>query len=166
MPTRTELETTAATNDNSSSSHRDKRRNTSSTTTETAAMDVDHESDEETVAASNGPKVYKTRVTLTLNVSCKNNPRAAVHQLLQSFMTQALRSDTLFAFLPWYSNGLGYQPLNNPTALPNDFNILQSYSPKLNPNKKQLQQTSYVSLYLQHTDDFVEFQKQHLKSSK
>ena len=66
--------------------------------------DENNQTDDSTMQVTNDNKehILATRATLKLTVNCCKNLRAAVHKLLQEFMTNALPSDSYFGFRPWY----------------------------------------------------------------
>lgn len=73
-------------------------------------------------------------------------------------MTQIKRSDPDFALIPWYAvSTVG--PITTPELIPNDFNALQVYSPRLNPSRTKLKQKVYASLHLRRFNDFVDLQQ-------
>ena len=116
--------------------------------------------DDATVLAGNDPPpTFTTRVQLTMNINCRSNPKAAVIQTLRSFLTQGRRFDNHFGFLPWYRIGADLPLISQPDTIPSDFSVLSSYMPKLNPDQRKLKQTLYVSLFLQHSDDYIEMAK-------
>ena len=119
--------------------------------------DVDMQDDATVVAGSTPAEIFKTRVTLTLSVKCRSNPRAATTQLLRSFFQAAKQHDDHFGFIPWYQKDASTKPiLLTAEQIPAVFSQIQGYSPRLNPDKKKLQQTIWASLYLQHSDSWIE----------
>ena len=114
--------------------------------------------DEATVAADNVSPLLCTRITLVLKVPASNDPRGTTRRLLQNYLTQCQQSDRTAAYLPWYTDNSS-PPIARPQDVSADFQTLQSYFPRLNPKKDLTAQTQYVSVFLRHTDDLIDLQK-------
>ena len=119
--------------------------------------DVDMQDEATVVAGRPQVNIFKTRVTLTLQLKCRNNPCAATTQLLRAFMQTAKQHDEHFGLLPWYHKDASTKQLIlTAESIPSSFSQIQAYSPRLNPDKKKLTQTLWALLYLQHLDSYID----------
>ena len=116
--------------------------------------------DAATVGAENTTvDLIYTRLTLVLKVTASTDARATTRQLLQDFLKNAQQIDRHVAFLSWFKNNTEARAIIRPADVSSDFQLLQSYFPRLNPKQDNRSQTLYVSVFLRHTDDLTDLTK-------
>ena len=114
-----------------------------------------------TVEDGNETELLCTRVTLLLKVTAGNNTRNAMRNHLEEILGQSQHRDRHITFLQWYSSKNNYSvvPIKQPNDVYQDFKSLQTYSTLLNPKQHTKQKPEYTPIFLCHSDDITQLQK-------
>ena len=117
--------------------------------------------DENKVEVGNKTELICARVTLLLKFPSSNNNRNATKNLLKDFPVQIQHSNMHVVLLPWYSsnNNSSTLPIEQPGDVSKDFKALKTYSSLMNPKQNKKQQLVYSSIFLCHSDNSTQIQK-------